>query len=94
MKAETIIYRNKFLFALKWEKVAIADYVRRSVQSGFSMSVNETNEFRSEFLWEWNRVIEELEINDRKKIALSIIAIDQIINNTGVENYACKPGLN
>jgi len=94
MKAETIIYRNKFLFALKWEKLAIADYVQRSLQSGFSVSSNDINEFRDEFLWEWDKVASELKINDHRKIMLSIIAIDQIINHAGAENFTCAPGLN
>ena len=94
MKAETIIYRNKFAFVLTWERLAIADYVQRSLQSGFSVSPTDAYEFGNEFPWEWAKVASELKINDHRKIMLSIIAIDQIINHSGAENFTCAPGLN
>lgn len=82
------------MFVLKWERLAISDYVQRSIDAGFPLSREEAHEFRNEYMWEWQRVMNDLKIRNAKKITLTIIAIDQIIKHNGAENYACKPGLN
>lgn len=94
MKAETIKYRNKFKFVIKWQSEAITHFVKKSLMSDIYFDSEDISEFKEVFEWEWGYVSEKTQLEEDVIIMLTVIAADQLIKHGKADNYACKPGLN
>lgn len=94
MKADEIIYRNKFIWTIKYQKLAIADYVMRAKYSGFRFSADDINEIYEECKWEWSEVQKEFHTTCPVNTALIIIGTNYIVHNHSTDAEVYPPSLN